>query len=417
MKKKRFDPNKKFAIQVVILLFLTILSTTLIFNYFYKTNPKTLEQFQWGYNFSKKFGNDFSSIINNIIPTDNGYLLMGTYGKNTGNMQGYETVFLMEIDYKGNILWKKNLFNSQEKKNSTLIALQNLYVVSFYGRKSDVISGTVKNYGFVFLIDKKSKKIVDKKNIFFTSLLKMKDGYIATDNHQNILYFNADNKIRWQHKLFASPQSKSLVAKYVDILKTMQTNDGNILVFGQTYDKTTNNLFFLLYSKKGELLRIQFRYNFSFIPQDIIQTDDHGFIIAGCSFKGSFRHITLKKFNQDYVFLWEKKYRDNSYSETKNIVQLNSGNFLISGHSHYKFWLIEIDENGNMIYNKFYHHQICKKKHCVDQSGPLLITPDEGSIFAINGGQTGTWLIKTDQSFKYVPSNFELESIKQKEIY
>ncbi len=413
--------------QAVVLLFLTILGTTLIFNYFQKasvskfkqneTNLKIFKKTQWGYNFSKKLGEKISSVVNNIVTTENGYLLMGTYGKNIGNEIGNETVFLIETDPQGNILWRKNLFNSEEKKESNVIILPNSYIVSFHGTKLDFISDTSEEYGKVFIIDKKSKKIINKKNIFFTTLLKKEDGYLATDNHHNIFYFNQDHTVRWQHKLFASPQAQSLVSKYVDIIKTMQTNDGNILVFGRTYDKTTNNLFFLLYSKKGELLRIQFRYNISFIPQDIIQTDDHGFIIAGCSFKGSYRHITLKKFNQDYVFLWEKKYRDNRYSETKNIVQLNRDNFLISGHSHYKFWLIEIDENGNMIYNKIYHHQICKKKHCVDQSGPLLITPDGGSIFAINGGQTGTWLIKTDQTFKYVPSNFELESIKQKEIY
>jgi uncharacterized delta-60 repeat protein len=135
----------------------------------------------------------------------------------------------------------------------------------------------------------------------------------------------------------------------------------------------------------------------------IQQTTDGGYVVAGyTSSKGAgdydFWVIKLKA-NGDII--WDKTYGGSSHDEAYSIQQTTDGGYVVAGETSSKgageadFWVIKLDPNGDIIWDKTYGGS----SH--DQAGSIQQTTDGGYVvagetFSKGAGEADFWVIKLD---------------------
>lgn len=165
---------------------------------------------------------------------------------------------------------------------------------------------------------------------------------------------------------------------------------------------------------------------------DIIKTADGGYLAIDISYSDISGNKTqahrgqgdglIVKFDVNGNIVWEKVYGGSGYDVLVRIKVLSDGNFMVLGRSttgieyektspnkgNIDFWLLKIDPNGNIIWDKTYG------ANSIDYGNDFMTTPDGGIILvgtvfmdatmiAANGdrGQNGkgdhdAWVIKID---------------------
>lgn len=161
--------------------------------------------------------------------------------------------------------------------------------------------------------------------------------------------------------------------------------------------------------------------NFTDTPEGIAQTVDNGFIIVGGSDSidtdissniGSYDFWVIRiDANGDLV--WEKSFGGQESDEAKAIVKSSDGNFVIAGNTRSNtddvsvnngaadIWLIKISSDGNLIWEKTLGGS------SFDSATSINPTNDNGFLLAgssrssdgdvsINKGQNDAWAVKVD---------------------
>lgn len=154
---------------------------------------------------------------------------------------------------------------------------------------------------------------------------------------------------------------------------------------------------------------------------DIIQTTDGGYLVSGSSdsinFNSSDNHgeydALVVRLNASGNLVWQKSYGGSSYDWGGTILPTPDGNYILclgtasvngnitSNHGAYDGWIVKIDSNGTIIWQKTYGGT------STDSLIRGLNTPDGGFIFmgttgSVNGditsnhGLDDVWIVKTD---------------------
>jgi hypothetical protein len=364
---------------------------------------------KWLQNVSTSLGNKLASEITSIHEIENGYIIVGKYGKVN---QGFPNVFIREIDYNGQTIWHKVLFS---KNSSTPVAavLKDSYIVSFFSFRKDKVTFEDVIQGFTYEIDKNTYKIIDKGNIFFNSIIPYKSGYIASNGKNTIYYIDNNKKIIWQKQLskemiFKKHVKNSYVIRH-RIQKLIKTNDGNFLAIG-TDDQ---NPWVFKFNALGKVLWQDTVEGFNQLSNnDVLQTKKNEYIIVGRGYGNQSQtwYVTALKYSNKGKLVWEKIFKTEFFSGANSVVKSENNSYIISGQANYEPWLVKIDVNGNLKWQKQYvnTNSICKKYVCSHEIEDMIKTKDGGYLLAINVGEYGTWLAKTDENLDSNSSSFYL---------
>ncbi|MBM7560374.1 Ig-like domain-containing protein [Marinitoga litoralis] len=215
-----------------------------------------------------------------------------------------------------------------------------------------------------------------------------------------------------------------------------QTTDGGFIVAGYTKsndgDVTGNHG---LYSydywiiKLDENGNLEWQKTFGGSDSDsahsIEQTTDGGFIVAGYT-KSNDGDVTGNHGGADYWIIkldsngnleWQKTFGGSNWDYAQSIEQTTDGGFIVAGYTwsndgdvtgnhglySYDYWIIKLDENGNLEWQKTFGGSDSDSAHSIEQTtdGGFIVA---GSTRSYDGDVTGDkgdydyWIIKLDES-------------------
>ena len=147
----------------------------------------------------------------------------------------------------------------------------------------------------------------------------------------------------------------------------------------------------------------------------IVQTIDGGYAMAGftASYGDSDFDAWLVKVDADGNIQWNKTYGDELFDVACSVVQTSDGGFVVGGttasygegHTN-DFWLIKTDFEGNVIWNNTYGRINSDESRVNDELGSMVKTRDGGfalvgftlNLIAYQTYSWDFWLVKTDSN-------------------
>jgi hypothetical protein len=331
---------------------------------------------------------DFSSII---YTSDGGYLVNGTTESKDGDVtvnNGLDDGWILKLDNQGSIEWEKSVGAEYSDYTTSIIQTSDKgFIASGWSFSStcDVCDSE----GWIFKLDQNGK--IEREDFYggsrkesFSEILQTEDGgYLVaggtwsndgdvTGNHGEsdgwIIKMNENREIEWQKCYGGSQQdylssiSKTVDGGYIAGGGTSST-DGDI-----TGNHGGGDIWIVKLDKAGSI-EWQKCYGGSGIEYfgTLIQTDDGGYAVAGESFS-------------------------------------NDGD--VSGnHGKDDYWIIKLDEHGNIGWQKCYGGSDGDGADCIIQTsdGEYMIVGGtlsiDGDVTDIHGNQDG-WIIKLDNDGK-----------------
>jgi len=184
----------------------------------------------------------------------------------------------------------------------------------------------------------------------------------------------------------------------------IQTEDGGYAISGYTIFKNIGeaDFYIIILDEKGNKLwnKTFFESNWD-CAYSIIQTKDEGYVISGYTWsKGAGKaDAWVIKLNNKGNMVWNKTFGGSENDEAHSIIQTKDGYYIIVGATQSKgagewdTWIIKLDEQGNMEWDKTFGGSDD------DCAYSIIQTKDEG--YAISGytrskgaGKADAWVIK-----------------------
>lgn len=139
----------------------------------------------------------------------------------------------------------------------------------------------------------------------------------------------------------------------------LETNDGEILVLGTTYNGSTNDLRLLRFDGQGNI-RWERIYTSTYNDQgiNIAAAGNDEYILLGRRQDGDDDFYVMKVDNIGNM-LWENSYGTPQYEEAHSISRTSDGHFILCGHSSgvdplHNLYLTKITTDGLVLYEKEY---------------------------------------------------------------
>jgi len=160
-------------------------------------------------------------------------------------------------------------------------------------------------------------------------------------------------------------------------------------------------IFILLASiVNGQSLQLQWEKTYGYKKQDqataIIPTSDNHLIVTGFTQpEGRFDlDVLVMKLNPDGEIIWEKTFGDNSVERANDVIELQDGSYIIAAdvivnNLLSNTWLIQVDANGNLIWERKYKATQNQNTKSILQTtaGELMIAGSHEKIEIINNDQ------------------------------
>jgi len=144
------------------------------------------------------------------------------------------------------------------------------------------------------------------------------------------------------------------------------TSDNGYIVAGYTesFSKTIRDFWILKLNEKGEIIWDKKYDTWDDVAYSIQETSDGGFIVAGETHRANYRGWVLK-LNSNGDKVWDrilaKSTQDSIIYAVKETPEKN---YVVAGGAQtrsdgycYEFWVIKLDSNGNLIWDKTYHRR------------------------------------------------------------
>lgn len=366
-------------------------------------NPEMETPFLGEVEWVKNFGGSGEDAGYDIIQTmDGGYAILGYTNSIDGDLSGktmaVSDYWLLKLDADGNMQWNKTYGGSKEDLGQAVIqTTDGGYAIVGYAMSDDGDGSN--NEGF----------------------------------HDNwILRLDATGTVLWEQSFGFSGHDHSydvvqtmdggfFFAGFLDV--TLSNGEGN---FGKGSSSLTRHGVGEFWGTKLDADgNLQWRRYFGGTNNDrahgVVQADDGGFVMTGFSesddfdisnTKGSYDFWVIK-IDGEGTLLWEKSFGGTGIEVSYDIAKTTDGAYAIVGHTfstdtdisknHGKsdVWLIKIDDNGNLLWEKTYGGAE------FDDARGLSVTADGGFVIAGNSkstdgdvtenrGENDLWFIKTD---------------------
>jgi len=186
----------------------------------------------------------------------------------------------------------------------------------------------------------------------------------------------------------------------------IQTDDGGYAVAGETSSYSVGNedfWFIKLDSKGNKLWDKTFGGSSSDNAKSLIQTTDGGYAVAGYTFsKGAgYEDFWLMELNGNGNMEWDKTFGGSHWDEASSLVQTTDGGYAVAGYTFSKgsgkedFWIIKLNSQGNIDWDRTYGGA------SYDEASSLIQTDDggyavAGKTYSKGAGAADFWLIKLD---------------------
>lgn len=220
------------------------------------------------------------------------------------------------------------------------------------------------------------------------------------------------------NSILKTPDENFIIVGYTS------SSDRNLFSTKEDYFTINMDAWILKVSQNGELI-----WDKTFGGSDndelikIIKTDDGNFIAAGKTYStdgdiesnnGQY-DIWIIKIDNFGNLLWEKTFGGSYYDKVSSIIKTYDNNYIILGltessdgdisqnNGEYDIWLIKINDEGNLLWEKTFGGSSSEKAFDVieDSDKNLIIvgyTESEDGIISYNHGEKDLWVIKTDEN-------------------
>jgi hypothetical protein len=383
------------------LLLLSLFGCTVESNNSYFIDPELNTEFLGEVEWIKNFGGSGEETAQAIIPTtDGGIAVLGYTNSTDGDLEGkslpVNDYWLLKLDAEGNLQWNKTYGGSKDDRGQAVAQTKDGgYILTGYAMSDD--GDASNNEGF----------------------------------HDNwILKVDAAGTMEWQQSFGFSGHDHSY-----DII---ETQDGGYFFIGFldiTAARSDG------YTEKGEYLtrhgvgefwgtkldaqgQMEWRRYFGGTNNDrahaVIQADDGGFVLAGFSESDDF-DISETKGSYDFwvvkitdlgELVWERSFGGSGIEISYDIAKTNDNAYVITGNTfsddtdisnnkgESDFWLIKIDDTGNLLWEKTYGGTQFDAAQGLSASldGGYFLVGNSKSLdidATYNGGENDLWVIKT----------------------
>ena len=234
-------------------------------------------------------------------------------------------------------------------------------------------------------------------------------GYIAFGTTDGINYYNggdfflvktnSDGEVEWENSYGGSKTDFGSAIK--------KTKDGGYIMLGSTssFGSGQWDIWILKVNENGiEEWNTTFGgANFEQSGQSIVETDDNCYIVTGLtySFSGDFSHdALLLKLDENGNELWNITYGTNNNEHFWDVEICSDGSYILTGFSKNSTinnaWVVKTDSNGIIIWEKLFGPanqgiDIVES----DYGDYVFVSEAENSCF---GGYLNSWLIKIDNN-------------------
>ena len=137
----------------------------------------------------------------------------------------------------------------------------------------------------------------------------------------------------------------------------------------------------------------------------IQETDDGGYIVAGYtySFGAGNEDIWVLKLDEDGNVEWQKTYGGSDEDWAHSIQQTSDGGYIVAGYTYSfgagegDFWVLKLDENGNVEWQKTYGGSDYDRAKSIQQTddGGYIVA---GSTYSFGAGYYDFWVLKLDEN-------------------
>jgi hypothetical protein len=178
----------------------------------------------------------------------------------------------------------------------------------------------------------------------------------------------------------------------------IQTADGGYAICGYTESKSAGrkDIWLLRLDSKGNLL---WDRNYGGSKDDeatsLVQTDDGGFVVAGCtlSYGAGWEDFWVLRLDSLGNIIWDKTFGRENDDEIYTIVQVEDG-YVIAGHTGYygyNYWLIKLDNYGEIVWQRIFGTESGRYWKC------FLIQTNDGGYALTGHIDHDSCLIKLDK--------------------
>ncbi len=332
--------NKMKTIKVKNLIF--VLTSFFLLSISLFTNAQSNMPIQW----QACFGGTDNDYINDIVASENGYMLLGTIYSNDGditNSHGGKDIWIVNIDSIGNMVWEK----------------------AYGGSNTDFAKGIVRG---------------DDGYYYFVGDVFSNDGDIQSGNHGNydvwVVKINGEGDILWERCYGGSGMEESPMIKLL--------NDGNLLVSSNSASSDGDlpahygvfDSWLLKISPDGEILQNEvFGNSMMNYIMDIVETVDGGyFFLSGTSlvggmvegtYHGGVADVWAVKLDSNMDIEWQGLYGggETDYG-TGGLHELSDGYIFLASTKSYDgdvsgfhggfedIWAVRIDLEGEIVWQR-----------------------------------------------------------------
>lgn len=310
----------------------------------------------------KKIGFNNDDEFYSVIRANGSYAIGGMYKNGNDVSQSW----LVSISDFGEIFWQKK-FNLPKKNLISSVAINNDYTYTIGGYTYER-AGFRRDLYYMRLTStgKNIKKYVigGKFNDGASNIIALGDG-------GNLVfgYFSEhENQDLWAIRV--NKFGTELWKKTYDITKldypvgAIKANDRNFILCANT--RTNENLWDVTLIKIGdekgiEKWRISIGNEFNNSANDFIITQEGDFIFCGVTeSKENAKDFWIVKVDTEGKTIWEKTFGWSMNEEANGIYEKVNGNLIVCGYTEskgsgmYDFWVMELDKEGNQLWEKTY---------------------------------------------------------------
>jgi len=332
------------------------------------------------------FESDYEESIR-WMEEDNGELLLAGFSNSKEGNGGYDFL-LKKVDLLGNIKWEK-----------------------FYGSTND-------ERGYVI-------KKIPGGLIFGGAILSANYDELRSNGRWDGLLIKLDSNgnILWK-KNYGGDTGDS-------IRDVIFTKDGGLLFCGYTFSKSYDEHhggkdFWVV--KTNYLGEVQWEKVLGGSNYDMaysaVQTNDNQYVVAGYSFSNNGDLTGLKnhgggdywviKLDQQGEIVWSKLYGGSSWEEVRQVIETRDRGLLLAGvasskdgdvkngKGHWDAWLVKLDRDGNMQWEKAYGGSSYDKAFSVyelNDRGFVVagVTKSNDGDVKNHQGESDVWVFRTDR--------------------
>jgi parallel beta-helix repeat protein len=223
-----------------------------------------------------------------------------------------------------------------------------------------------------------------------------------------VLKLDSNGAISWQ---------KTYGGSNYDMPSTIQqTVDGGYIMVGRTdsYGSMENGDIWVLKLQADGTVDWQKTYGGNYQDFDgtsVHQTKDGGYVVAGtCNYTESNYDFWLLKLDANGVVVWQKTYGGSSTDMATFIQQTADGGFVVAGDTYsfgassWNFWVLKLDSNGNVVWENAYGGDSADYAYVVRETsdGNYIVA---GNTYSFGAGNGDLLLIKLDSDGDIVWQN------------